>query len=444
MIPLGIVASIVTARVLGPEVKGLFTLFLTTQGLILLPSTAVGLALIHFVANKQPDTGKLKKVVSFMVLGQALGMVGLFALLMQVAEIKKILLGDLGFAYLLPLFVIVCSNLWITYRLSILSGLQQYSKHVIWGTIGSLINSIASIVLLSVWAFVGAHPKVWWMVGVLVFSTLLSASVLGVATSRITAGSGANLPTKTILFALGAFAGPLLLRGLVEWVTLRVDVYFVHAFSGARELGVYTVAVGLSQQLWLMPLAISGPLFAKVSNQGDSEASRDMIRFAFRASWLVSIALGVGLAIAAPLVLPLTYGPQYSGSVLLLLILLPGAVALGPTRVLISYFSGRGRPIESLRAEVFGLIVTVVLNALLIPRLGAVGAACASCAAYLLYSMYICKRFVNLSESRWLDVLIPRPSDVSRLWGALSEQRKSFAKSPGTAWLFSLLRAKRA
>ena len=169
-----------------------------------------------------------------------------------------------------------------------------------------------------------------------------------------------------------------------------------------------------------------------------------MVRYAFRTTALVSVCLGVCLAIVAPVLLPLAYGAPFRGAVLLVLVLLPGVVLLGPTRVINSYFSGRGRPTESLIAECVGLAATVALDILLIPRYGALGAAAASCAAYALYSLYVYHRFVVISESHWQDILVPRLSDVTKILKRLREQRTSFVQSPRAARLIALAGFKRA
>jgi O-antigen/teichoic acid export membrane protein len=229
--------------------------------------------------------------------------------------------------------------------------------------------------------------------------------------------------------------GPVLLRGVLEWANLRLDVYFVTFFAGAGALGVYTVAVGVSQQLWTIPFSIAVPLFSRISREGDSTGSRETARYAFRILILMSLALTAVAAIAAPILIPLAYGSRFSGAIALLLLLLPGVVAISPTRALASYFTGIGRPSEPLIAEAIGVIATTTLDWTLIPRYGASGAAIASSVAYCAFSAYLTYRFKRVSQSRWSDLLSIRRQDITSVWRRLMDlipgRIKRFASSAG-------------
>jgi O-antigen/teichoic acid export membrane protein len=444
LFPLAIVSSILTARMLGPDVKGLFTLFLTTQGILILPGAAVGAALVHFVASQRPEINKVNRVIRLSILVQAAASVVAVGVLLQIPAVRGVMFGGLSSIYLVAIFLTLCTNLWIVYRTSLLSGLQQYSRAIFWGTVGTLITNCTSVLVLIFWMLNRVTPSISWMVSLSVSASLISAVTVGIATRHLRQTEKKTIvATNLMLTSVAAFALPVLLRSVVEWVTFRVDVYFVYALRGAADLGVYTVAVGIAQQLWMLPLALSGPLFAKISYQGDSEQSREMVRYAFRTTALISLVLGVVMAIAAPVLLPLAYGAPFQGAVLMVLVLLPGVVLLGPTRVINAYFSGRGRPTESLIAECIGLTATVILDVLLIPRYGAVGAAAASCVAYTAYSTYACHRFVVVSQSRWSDLIV-RPTDVRKIIERLREQRHSLVRSPHTARLIALAGFRRA
>src|SRR5881296_3570438 len=116
LLPLGIISSVLTARVLGPEVKGLFALFLTTQGILVLPGAAIGAALVHFVASQRPDVTRLKKLITLLTVFQAALSASLLGLLLLIPKVKTVLFGGLGQTYVLAVFLILCANLWITYR----------------------------------------------------------------------------------------------------------------------------------------------------------------------------------------------------------------------------------------------------------------------------------------------------------------------------------------
>jgi O-antigen/teichoic acid export membrane protein len=126
----------------------------------------------------------------------------------------------------------------------------------------------------------------------------------------------------------------------------------------------------------------------------------------------MSLALAVLVGAVAPFLIPLAYGARFSGAIVPLLLLLPGVVAISPTRALASYFAGIGRPSEPLVAEAIGLIATIALDVILIPSHGASGAGAASSAAYIVFSGYLTYRFMRVSRSTWGDLFALRKHDV--------------------------------
>jgi O-antigen/teichoic acid export membrane protein len=100
-------------------------------------------------------------------------------------------------------------------------------------------------------------------------------------------------------------------------------------------------------------------------------------------SVMVTASVAVLLAVTAPFVIPFAYGSQFAAAVGPAQILLIGLAADGAAGVLTGFLYGVGRPGLNSWAMGAGLVVTVVLDLLLIPPLGASGAAIASSVAYI-------------------------------------------------------------
>lgn len=91
----------------------------------------------------------------------------------------------------------------------------------------------------------------------------------------------------------------------------------------------------------------------------------------------------VVLGLMAPFVLPALYGAQFDTAVGLAQILLVGLSVEGAAGVIDAYLYGTGRPGLNSIAMGAGVVLTVALDLLLVPRWGATGAAIASTVAYL-------------------------------------------------------------
>ena len=85
-----------------------------------------------------------------------------------------------------------------------------------------------------------------------------------------------------------------------------------------------------------------------------------------------------------------------------------------------SYFAGSARNGEIVRAEAASLVVVVALDLWLVPRFGATGGAITASIAYAVSSSIMTYRFVTITGSRWADLILVSPEEVSRLANARS------------------------
>jgi O-antigen/teichoic acid export membrane protein len=167
------------------------------------------------------------------------------------------------------------------------------------------------------------------------------------------------------------------------------------AFAGTSILGGYVVASKFAELLRLLPLAytyVLYPAYASAANRTDpAEVRRTMTRAG------VTTALAtIPVALSARVFIPLLYGSAFHGAIVLVYILLVGLAAEGMAGVVSAYLYGIGRPGLNSLAIGAGVVVTVALDIVLIPRFGAVGAAVASSAAYLMSTsaLLVCFRVV--------------------------------------------------
>jgi O-antigen/teichoic acid export membrane protein len=177
-----------------------------------------------------------------------------------------------------------------------------------------------------------------------------------------------------------ASVGALLVLDAVVWQ--QSEALFLRAFAPAVELGLYTVAYQLAaQSMTLVPGSFNAALFPALAAQvgaGDDAALARTVRRGI--ATLAGLALPIAAlgAVAAGPILALLYGEPYrAGAPVLRLVLAAGAVgavAGGASSLLYA----RERQGTLLRIGVAAAAVNLALDALLIPRGGAVGAAIAN------------------------------------------------------------------
>lgn len=206
---------------------------------------------------------------------------------------------------------------------------------------------------------------------------------------------------------------------LLHFITLRSDVFFVQAQHGAREVGIYTLAVSFGQFILIASGAVAQPLLVEISRPGaDRRAAARATATALRWFWIVG---GVGVAglAAGSLLIPLVFGREFDASVPALLLLLPGTIAFGSLNVATSFLFAQDMRRWNLVLAVNGALITVLGNLVLTPRFGAGGAAGTSSLAYCLTGALALWPVCKAAESSWHKLLVPGKSDWQAIWRTL-------------------------
>lgn len=164
-----------------------------------------------------------------------------------------------------------------------------------------------------------------------------------------------------------------------QFLNYRLDVLIVNAFLGPAAVGVYTVSVRLAEMLFFVPDAIGIVLFPRAAAHGGGRVPTRLLP----ATATLSVLLGGVLALTGNWLIPFVFSDEFADAFQPLLWLLPGAFALAMAKVLTNHIAGLGHPEENRRAALVGLVVTVALDLVLIPRFGLAGAAAATSASYV-------------------------------------------------------------
>jgi O-antigen/teichoic acid export membrane protein len=172
--------------------------------------------------------------------------------------------------------------------------------------------------------------------------------------------------------ALGINAG--------QSLTFRLDRYLIGLLMGAGPVGIYSVSATLSELFRTVPAAFGQAIFYRAATGTASAVS--MARA--RARLLLAMVLPlVVLALVAPEVVGLLFGPKFHQSVQPLRILLLGELAVMSFHIDSRLLSGWGKTAKAGICGIVGVTIVGALDFALIPHFGLTGAAFASVLAYL-------------------------------------------------------------
>lgn len=395
---LGAATGVLIARTLQPEGRGVYAVITTAAG------TAIFLG--HFSLERSqialwPDASRHRRLITnALVLGMVIGSVAALAALAVVSAG-----GSAGELFLWAMALLAVPFGTASVNLTNILLLQSRTATVNWSTtVAALTQCVPILALMAAGRVTVASVVVCWAVSTAV-PFLFVVRALWPVSLRCEKGLVRHQLSLSGRYHAGHVAFILL---------LNVDVLLLDAMDSAAAVGLYTVAVTLMGLARIPAEAITQVVLPQQAVSGADEAGQVTAR-TLRVTFLVSAVLIGMVAAAAPWAVPLVYGQAFAASVVPLLVLAPGAVALTLMRPAEQYLVRLGRPMTMTAICWGSLAVNLLLNLVMIPRWGAAGAALASTVAYTLMAVLEMAWFLRTARVP-VSRLVPRLTDLR--WGA--------------------------
>lgn len=177
---------------------------------------------------------------------------------------------------------------------------------------------------------------------------------------------------------------PLMLSAVSVVIYLKIDQILLKQMIGDEALGLYTSAVRISEVWYIVPTAIISslfPIFVAEKKRSEEEYYKKFY-LTFRFMSLLSISFAIVMMFLSDWVINTVYGADYAaaGPVLTLHVWAGLPVAMGVATS--PWIITEGYTQIAFHRTLFGAMVNVVLNLILIPKYSIVGAAVATIVAY--------------------------------------------------------------
>jgi O-antigen/teichoic acid export membrane protein len=386
---LGLAASVVVARLLRPEGRGIFAVAAAIAALgAQFGNLGLHASNTYYVARDRTLLPAL--VGNTLVVGLALGALGGLGVLPIFAVWPP--LGSAGGTLLaLAVATIPFSVVYMLLQ-SLLLGIGQVrSYNVLEGA-----TRAASLALVALLICAGrVTPEAILAAGLLtvVGGLIYVARLLRPHLPRAP-WPRAALFRDTIGYGFKAY-----LAALLAFLVTRVDLLMVHHALGPTAAGHYSVAVGMTELIQMLPAVVGAVLFPRLSA---IPGVAERWALAKRVTLLSGVALAALVASAAALAGPvvrLLYGEPFAPAVPAFLGLLPGTLCLGLEVVAVQVLNSGGFPKAVVGIWALGCALNVALNLYAIPAHGIGGAAAASSVSYLVV-LALVGRAVSKAVSR--------------------------------------------
>lgn len=226
------------------------------------------------------------------------------------------------------------------------------------------------------------------------------------------------------------FGGGIWIGAISGILLMRVDQVLLSPIAGAFELGLYVVAVSISEVPLMVNSAIRETAFTHLSYQG---VRSDVVGDLSRVSTIIVFALCLPVAVLSPVVVPLLFGGDFSDSIPVLLLLLLAICTSNPGSIAGVGLSSSGLPHLRSLGLVVACFVNIAFVLLLAPSLGAVGAALATLLGNITASNMCIAWMIKRRGATLRDYYGFKSSDFVKVWGLILRGFARLAKRAKTA-----------
>ncbi|MCL4554083.1 MAG: oligosaccharide flippase family protein [Actinobacteria bacterium] len=399
----GLASTVILARLLGPEGKGVLALVAAISSFgVGAASFGLGPALSYLSGKDRFSPRELisAAVVWSLLLGAAVGSATwAFREPLLGSVLEGMTATDLAIALIaLPTYYVGA------FTGALLAG-EGRAVRVAFLQVAAATANIAAVIIASVTA-PGDTSVV--IIGVSLASAFNATLALVVHRGGLTVSPGKihGVTRSALPYALKAYVGQA-----TSMFFLRADVFFLNYFAGPSVVGIYSVATSIAEKLWMLSNPVATAVFRNITSSERDDSLR-ITTLTARSLLVLNGVVGIGLLLVAVVLVPVIYGEPFAEATIYLGLLIPGIVVFALCQPYGHFFAGQlGRPAVTSALSFAMMVLSAILYIVLIPRMGAVGAAIASSIAYssaLLGYAFLLPRAAKVSIRQ---MLVPTRAD---------------------------------
>jgi len=374
----GLINSIVITRSLGVEGRGEYSLGMT---IITILSLVFGDGLCRantYLTSK--DKHNVPALFGNLVVYNSVMAIILFTVGLLGYPLVRLLFPGLSHTLVFISFSVVPFLIAVRSISAIFLGRQDYNRYNIFLALPFLLYLAANLLILKFGVVTSAAVLLNYSWAILI---VLIAIVIqfrkqekGFATNKQIARQSWEAGAKATVSHISLF------------LLFRIDIILINIFLGVGAAGLYSIAVLIAELLQKLANTSGNVIFPRVT--GDDQAKNRALTIK-----VMSFVLAISFVFALLMILVgrdlivLLFKKDFTASAPALLWLLPGAVVMTGAKIINISLWARGFPPVTVITPLIALAANILLNILLIPRLGLIGSSISTSISYIIYSVIL-------------------------------------------------------
>lgn len=409
---LGLIASFMVLNRVNPGVKGLFnTVQLWGGGFSTVLGLSVNAAVIYFVSrykieNTQAALKKITVCISAAII--LIGACVLFALRGSSAFMET------PAPYLFAIVIYGVSSFVLNICTAILRGENKFKSY-------NMIILIQRILVTALAVAVFIHPSAAvWVWGTNVISILMIILAL-YSVKRWSGPRPQAAPEDDFQVQTGSVIKYSLkshVSNIMTYLNTNFGSYIVQGSYGQSNFGVYTTAMTMMQQVWILPDAVSQVIMSRIAAMREQSDKVKLTLISSKVVTYVTAFSALLLVWVADILVPVLF-PMYTGALSPLKYLIIGSVFISYAKVLNNSIAAYGRPELNIIPTALGIAVNLLLSVLLIPAMGMNGVAIATSASLTVQGLSSVIIFCIFTKTPFYKLIIPSREEMAMVKGII-------------------------
>jgi O-antigen/teichoic acid export membrane protein len=194
-----------------------------------------------------------------------------------------------------------------------------------------------------------------------------------------------------------------------------LDVFILNYYLPIDQVGIYGIAVVLGETLWGVSGSIATVVFPVVSSSSDKKTLTVFTNQVTRVSLTLIVCFSLVLALISKPLIIFWFGQEFADATGALVWLLPGIAIFSVSNILANFLAGVGLLSRNIYSSIVSGVVTVVLDILLIPKIGINGASIATSLSYIVFTIMTIIFYTRHTQARWVDIVLIKAADIAMI-----------------------------
>lgn len=400
----GIINSVIIARILGPEGNGIYSLVVLLPTILLIFSDfGISSASVYYISKKKyfPSEVFGMNIIYSILVGTILILVGLIITYF----FNNKLFPGIERKYLLIALLVIPIQIFFLLAINILLGLQKIKEY----NLIILINNYIFLVLIAIF-LLKFHFGITAAI-VTNITSILIASIILYFFIKYHVGKATFTLNKKRVKDFFSYGINIYIKTVLTFLQSKLGIILLNIFLNPTAVGLYSVGITITEKIQIISQSVNILIFPKISSESNKKIVKEFTPLVCRNILFITFLIVLTLFFVSKQIIIFLYSKQFLKSIVPFQILLIGIVSASGNEIIFTDLMGRGKPFLITPVCIFSIILNLMLNILLIPRLGIIGAAWSLVITYTLNFLITLIIYIRISGNKINDIILIKKSD---------------------------------